>query len=146
MGTKSVQTELNKELVYNFIKENPNSSTTKIAKAFGFTKSQTDYYIRPMVVVGVLNKTMEHNKLGRLTSYTIGKKPYVRKIKTEEEKMDEELAKKLAKILAELPAEVRSVARIVKLSNRHMQPPRKKGSRRNTAVAMGSSMGMFNDF
>lgn len=138
MGVKSIETELNKERVYNYIKNNPKSSTMQIAKEFGFTKSQTDYYIRPMVGTGILVKKMERNKVGKLTSFTIGKKSFVRKMKTEEEKVDAELQKQLA----ELPREVQNVARIVKLSNRHMQPPARKKRHRANAWC-GSSMSMF---
>ena len=142
MGVKSAETALNKERVYNFIRDNPHTSTMKIAKAFGFTKSQTDYYVRPMVATGVLIKTLEHNKVGKLTSYTIGKKSFVRTVKTVEEAIDEDVMAQVAN----MPREIQGVARLIKLSNRHMQPPRSRKARRSgVGSGLQSSMGMFND-
>ena len=139
MGVKSQQTAINKELVYNYIRDNPHTSTMKIAKALGFTKSQADYYIRPMVATGVLNKTMELNKVGKLTSYTIGRKSFVRAVKTDEEVHDEHLQEQVK----QTPPEIQAIARLIKLSNRNMQPPKPKKKGYAKWSGMQSSMGMF---
>lgn len=138
MGTKRVATELKRETVYNYIKDNPAVSTMEIAKAFGFTKSQADYYIRPMVGSGILTKTATGGGWGRTVTFTIGKKLFVRKAKTDDEKFDAAMQKSLP----DLPKEAQGVARIVRLSGKHMQPPPSKHRRRVDAWR-GSSMTMF---
>lgn len=144
MGTKSVESELNREMVYNYIKDNPKVTAKQIAKHFGFTKSKTDYYIRPMVIKGVLNKTYQTTYAeGRQSQFTIGKKSFSRALKTDEEIVDEKLAAEHAK----LPVELQSVARIVKLSNRNMQPMYRRGQKRKSGSSwVGSSMGLFDGY
>ena len=142
MGVKSVETALNKEKVYNYVRDNPHTTMVKMAKHLGFTKSQTDYYVRPMVLSGILVKMVRQTSQGRITSLTVGKKSFVRNIKTEEEKVDAELQEKIAA----LPPEIQGVARLVKLSNRNMQPPHRRGKSRagnGMKYGMQSSMGLF---
>ena len=141
MGVKSVETALNKENVYNFVKDHPHTTVMKIAKEFGFTKSQADYYVRPMVLNGILVKMVRQTSQGRISSLTVGKKSFVRAVKTEEEKHDAELQKQIAA----LPLGIQGVARLVKLSNRNMQPTgnKRRSSGLGRVYGMQSSMGMF---
>lgn len=146
MGVKSSQTAVNKENVYNFVKDNPHTTVMKIAKHFGFTKSQTDYYVRPMVLSGILVKTVRQTSQGRISSLTLGKKSFVRTVKTEEEKVEEELQIQLQEQTKLLPPEVQAQARLVRLSNRNMQPIYQKNKRRSgtgRGYGMQSSMGLF---
>lgn len=139
MGVKSAQTALNKENVYNFIKANPHTNLLAIRKHFGFSKSQADYYVRPMVYTGVLNKHDAVSTKGRMYTLTIGRKSFVRTVKTDDEIFDEQVQKQIA----EMPVEIQGAARFVKLSNRNMQPPRRKITTSNRSAWTGSSMSMF---
>ena len=143
MGTKNIETEINREKVYEFVKANPNTTNQHIADALGFTKSQTDYYVRPMVLSGILVKMLRQTSTGRKSIFNVGKKLFVRKMKTEDEVIDAKLAKEHEK----LPPEVQGVARIVKLSDRNMQPPVRKNKKRSGRSSwVGSSMGMFDGY
>ena len=143
MGTKAIETELNRESVYNYVKLHPNCSAKDIADEFGFSKSQADYYIRPMVIGGILERDMYQTNTGRVSKFKIGKKSFVRKVKTEDEKFDEVLQAQMKEQLEAMPKEAQGAVRLVKLSNRHMQPPRKKRSGFARWTGMQSSMGLF---
>ena len=143
MGTKSLETELNRESVYNYVKLHPNCMVKDLVKDLGFTKSQADYYIRPMVIGGILNRTILNTSTGRMSMFTIGKKSFRRKVKTDDEKFDEILQAKMKEQLEAMPVEAQGAVRLVRLSNRHMQPPRSKRSKGSRWTGMQSSMGLF---
>ena len=141
MGTKTIETEINREKIYNYVKANPNCNLQECADALGFSKAQADYYARLLVLRKHLNKKLVYVNSKRSGLYTLGPKLFVRKIKTDEE----QTAIKVEKILDKLPPEVRAVSRIVSLSDKNMQPPRSKKKRRSGfAGHMQSSMGLFN--
>jgi predicted transcriptional regulator len=142
MGVKLLKTDIHRENLYKYVKDNPKVTVEEMASHLGFTKSQTKHYLNPMVLDGYFKKGFRRTfSKGRLTVYSTGSRVYHRIVKSEDEIVDEQLAQ----AFDTLPEQVKQVARIVKISNKHMQPPRPK-KRRTGGVLMQSSMRMFDQY
>ena len=140
MGVKLLKTDIHRENLYNFIKANPKCTVDQMAKHLGFTKSQTKHYLNPMVVGGYFKREHVYINRGMYAIYTAHRE-YKRIVKSDEELFDEAHQKEFEK----LPEHLQKVARVVKLGNKNMQPPRRK-RRGGSVFGLQSSMSMFNEF